>query len=343
MSGPVVGSDAPRRWCWACGIAGVVVVAGCALSWPRLMDALLAGPPPPPPPPAASEALRQRAAEIGGTVVLTDYTVADGSVCVVDMRSGQDSTTAELVQGDDGYSWTHDGSSFVTSTARGVCLLTVSGEQLGASLESAPQDEPWLCPATGAVAVRLVGTRGVPGRLAIHSSVADLATQRPTVLGHVGPGASSPTLSPEGETIAFVREGSVWRASAEGGQPVRVSLDLQTDCRAPAWSPDGRWLAYASRSHRDGASLWIAPADGGPPREPCPDRRFGQWAAPCWSPDSSLLLVNDGVLWLLDPATGECGALLARPPTPSMRLCTNAKCQLEWGGLGDRPAWTADR
>ena len=83
----------------------------------------------------------------------------------------------------------------------------------------------------------------------------------------------------------------------------------------PAWSPDGRYIAY--HSIRRGG-LWLVPALGGPPRQ---ISEYG--SAPAWSPDggriafSSLGLASlDGVsqysaaLWVLD-APGE-GASEAR-------------------------------
>jgi Tol biopolymer transport system component len=47
----------------------------------------------------------------------------------------------------------------------------------------------------------------------------------------------------------------------------------------PAWSPDGRWIAFYSRS---GGGLWIVPSTGGTPRE-----LVESGSNPAWSPDSN--------------------------------------------------------
>jgi Tol biopolymer transport system component len=67
------------------------------------------------------------------------------------------------------------------------------------------------------------------------------------------------------------------------------------DCGTPAWSPDGRWIAFSSDSSTDSGSngqqrLWIVAAAGGKPHRltHCPG-----WCAdgaPVWSPDGRLLI-----------------------------------------------------
>jgi hypothetical protein len=48
-------------------------------------------------------------------------------------------------------------------------------------------------------------------------------------LGELG----SPTWSPDGQSMTFLRDGSLWIASADGGQPER--LDVGGTAGAPAW------------------------------------------------------------------------------------------------------------
>ncbi|MCH6229524.1 S9 family peptidase [Microbacterium sp. CFH 31415] len=66
-----------------------------------------------------------------------------------------------------------------------------------------------------------------------------------------GTSDSGPRLSPDGQTLAFVRadakgKGQVWVVSAAGGEPVQAT-DTVLGVEGFAWSPDGRTLAFAAR------------------------------------------------------------------------------------------------
>src|SRR5688572_3850637 len=50
-------------------------------------------------------------------------------------------------------------------------------------------------------------------------------------------------LSPDGRTIALDLLGALWTLSIEGGAAKRI-LDDGYDARMPAWSPDGRRIAF---------------------------------------------------------------------------------------------------
>jgi Tol biopolymer transport system component len=121
-------------------------------------------------------------------------------------------------------------------------------------------------------------------------TLADAADERP--LTSEGDNFQ-PAFSPDGGTIAFHRRGSgIWTKPAAGG-PARKLTDFGS---RPAWSPDGRQLAFQSEPLVDvGANavpalppstIWIVSREGGPPR---PLTRKGNPAgghgAPSWSPD----------------------------------------------------------
>jgi dipeptidyl aminopeptidase/acylaminoacyl peptidase len=93
---------------------------------------------------------------------------------------------------------------------------------------------------------------------------------------------SSPAWSPDGSTIAFVRENSIWTMRRDGSAPRQVTAGQVVD-RQPAWSPDGRTIAFA----RNGAIL-VVDAAGGEPRP----LASGPFYAlnPSWSPDGRVLV-----------------------------------------------------
>ena len=53
---------------------------------------------------------------------------------------------------------------------------------------------------------------------------------------------------------------------------------------APAWSPDGQWLAFGDSSTLDQAGLWVARADG-----LWEEHHLGLGGNPVWSPDGKWL------------------------------------------------------
>jgi serine/threonine protein kinase/Tol biopolymer transport system component len=78
-----------------------------------------------------------------------------------------------------------------------------------------------------------------------------------------GRDAAQPSWSPHGHRIAYwgVSSGQriVWTAAADGGQPVRVTDERSLDWN-PVWSPDGRYLYFAS--DRSGVmNLWRVAID----------------------------------------------------------------------------------
>lgn len=74
-----------------------------------------------------------------------------------------------------------------------------------------------------------------------------------------------PAIAPDGRSVAFSRKdaaGGVQIAVAEFGDvAVRQVTRLASVCARPAWSPDGRWLAFVSMVEAR-LQLFVAPADG---------------------------------------------------------------------------------
>jgi Tol biopolymer transport system component len=102
----------------------------------------------------------------------------------------------------------------------------------------------------------------------------------PILLG-VSRNASQPDVSPDGRRIAFVSNGDVHVADADGGDDRNLTLDPGFDTW-PVWSPDGNQIAFGS--NRDQAfgqyDIFIVNVDGSSLRKVI----SGGWT-PAWSPD----------------------------------------------------------
>jgi Tol biopolymer transport system component len=105
-----------------------------------------------------------------------------------------------------------------------------------------------------------------------------------------------PNWSPDSSAIAFRSNRTpsisfdIWKIRADGSGAVRITADsalwgasLETD---PAWSPDGRKIAFVS--DRDGnREIYVGNADGSSPHRLTDNPAIDQF--PAWSPDSSKL------------------------------------------------------
>ncbi|MGH9400437.1 MAG: S9 family peptidase, partial [Thermoanaerobaculia bacterium] len=85
----------------------------------------------------------------------------------------------------------------------------------------------------------------------------------------------APALSPDAKTAAYAvtaydmeenrGNADIWLLPLSGGAPWRVTANKASDT-SPAWSPDGRRLAFVSKREEDKAGqLYVIPVDGGEP------------------------------------------------------------------------------
>lgn len=105
------------------------------------------------------------------------------------------------------------------------------------------------------------------------------------------------------------------------GPPLRLTMDAAPDY-SPAWSPDGRYIAFLRELSRQKSAILLIPALGGPERkiaEISNSELPGPYLA--WSPDSNSLVISDRdsltgpfALFLLLIETGEKRRLTSPPP-----------------------------
>ena len=70
-------------------------------------------------------------------------------------------------------------------------------------------------------------------------------------------------ISPDGNTIAFVYQGDIFTVPAGGGLARQITTNPAHDTE-PLWSPDGKYIVFAS--FREGSKdIWAIPAEGGSP------------------------------------------------------------------------------
>lgn len=101
---------------------------------------------------------------------------------------------------------------------------------------------------------------------------------------------NQPTISPDGQTIIYHSSrdgGGIWSVPASGGTPKL----LAAGGRRPRLSPDGRQVAYWTRSQQGmntESRLYVMDATGGTPRQLAKD--FLNAEQPVWSPDGRHIL-----------------------------------------------------
>ena len=115
-----------------------------------------------------------------------------------------------------------------------------------------------------------------------------------------GTGDSGPAWSPDGTTLAFVRtrrlgfddfRSRVYLLGPDGGRPRALTAGADgVSVYDPAWSPDGRRIAFV-RSTETESAIVVAEVDGGGERVLRSERRDpGTWNdlwGPAWSPDGT--------------------------------------------------------
>jgi len=146
----------------------------------------------------------------------------------------------------------------------------------------------------------------------------------------------TPTVSPDGRmaVVAVARpdldadeyRSQLWAVPTDGSAPARAVTSGHLDS-APAFSPDGRWLAFLSAERAGRPQVWLLPTAGGEPRR-LTGHHLGA-GAPAWAPDSRRLAYVARV-----PEQGRYGTVdgvgpAAEPP----RLITTLQYRFDGTGF----------
>ncbi len=115
-------------------------------------------------------------------------------------------------------------------------------------------------------------------------------------------GIASPVLSPDGRQIAFAALNQLWLLPV-GGKPVKLTNDAWYKCH-PAWSPDGKTLAFSSDASGT-LQLWLLDLASGTARQ-LTNLADAAAVSAAWSQDGRLIafLDQEGVLHTVEVATG---------------------------------------
>jgi dipeptidyl aminopeptidase/acylaminoacyl peptidase len=126
-------------------------------------------------------------------------------------------------------------------------------------------------------------------------------------MGRVG----APAVSPDGRSVVYTvthydletdrGRTHLWLVPVAGGEPRQLTHG-EASASSPAWSPDGRTIAFVTARGDEGRQIWLMPAAGGEARQLT--RVEGGASGPVWSPDGSLLAFTSRV-WVEGDEGGE--------------------------------------
>jgi tricorn protease len=105
--------------------------------------------------------------------------------------------------------------------------------------------------------------------------------------------ARYPSLSPDGQTIAFTYMGDIWTVASTGGDTTggvasRLTIHDAEDIR-PHYSLDGKWIMFSSNRFNN-YDIFIIPAEGGEPKQLTFNSSFDVGSG--WFPDSDSILFS---------------------------------------------------
>jgi dipeptidyl aminopeptidase/acylaminoacyl peptidase len=211
---------------------------------------------------------------------LSSRNAGKSQVWLLNRLGGEAQRLTETVQGVNDFEWSPDSTHLV------LILQDPKPEDAEAAKEK-DKDKPAAKPKTPPPFVidRLQfkeDTVGYLDRRRMHLYVFDVASKKVTQVTGGDYDDNEPAWSPDGKSLAFTSNRStpdpdrnfnfdIWVVAADntdkGAHLTQVTTNLGAD-RSPAWSPDGKWIAFVSQTDVEAIDyathhLAIAPSTGG--------------------------------------------------------------------------------
>jgi len=211
---------------------------------------------------------------------------AKNQVWLLDRRGGEALRLTDVAQGVNDFEWSPDSTRLVLILQDPKPGDAVPGEAATEKDKEKPAAKPKTPPPF--VIDRLQfkqDTVGYLDRRRTHLYVIDVASKKLTQATSGDFDDEDPAWSPDGKSLAFSSNRSkpdpdrnfntdIWTVAADntdkGAHLTQVTTNPGTD-RAPAWSPDGKWIAFTSQTDAKAIDyatyhLAVAPSTGGEER-----------------------------------------------------------------------------
>ncbi|MBC7897393.1 MAG: PD40 domain-containing protein [Cytophagaceae bacterium] len=223
-------------------------------------------------------------------------------VFAIQLSTGAERAVTTVPGRYDAPSWGAEGTIVVHNTTQGGSRLEVMGQSLTGDENAFAFRAGWLAPdeivyvSDGRIRRRAV-RGGAPRTIEFSATlrvtkasytprVRDVHSRaRKRALGIV-----APAISPDGRQVAFAALGNLY-VMPVGGVPGKVTDDAAMDTE-PAWSPDGRYIAWSSdRAGTTLLDLWIHDTQSGESRQLTREATSAMGAS--WSPDGTKIAFLD--------------------------------------------------